>query len=140
MWLPTGIALMLTAGDLMDPAPPRAHQRDSLVDVARTMRDASLTALPVCDGSERLQGIVTERMLVVRGLASGEDPSGVRVRTVAEPARVSIEADEPIDTAFDLLVAHHVRVLPVLDRGRLVGVLDPDAILRAEPDGLWRIE
>ena len=89
-------------------------------DAARVMRDKSVGALPVCTEG-RLVGIVTDRDLVVRHLAEETRPD--IVRRVMTPDPVTIGAEDPLERAEALMAQHRVRRLPVLDAGRLVGML-----------------
>ena len=89
-------------------------------DAARLMRDKSVGALPVCTEG-RLVGIVTDRDLVIRHLAE-ETRAGI-VRHVMTPDPVTITVDEPLERAEALMAHHRVRRLPVLETGRLVGML-----------------
>jgi CBS domain-containing protein len=64
---------MTTARDIMTPDAECAHADDTLVDAARRMRDLGVGALPVCGPDERLQGMVTDRDIVVKCIAEGGD-------------------------------------------------------------------
>ena len=65
---------MVTASDTMSADAVRALTGDSLVDVARTLRDRGLSTLPVCDDAEVLVAMLTDRDLVVGPMAQGADP------------------------------------------------------------------
>ena len=63
--------------DIMTPAPTCCTKNAALTDVARMMRDQDCGAIPVIDTdatSQQLVGIITDRDIVVRGLADGTDP------------------------------------------------------------------
>ena len=55
-----------------------ARTTDTLVDVARKMRDLDVGALPICGDDDRLKGMITDRDIVVRAVADGTDPSSRR--------------------------------------------------------------
>jgi CBS domain-containing protein len=84
--------------------------------------------LVVDDG--RLVGVVTEAVLVQRVVAAGRDPSSTSVGEIAEPSPLSVDPDDQLDDAYRLMEAEDVERLPVLEAGRLVGVLSRSALQR----------
>lgn len=75
-------------------------------------------------GSEgELVGVVTRKTLVARVVAEGRDPSTTRVGALAEPPYYTIDADTPLDEAFAFIEEHDAERVPVVDDGRLVGVV-----------------
>ena len=60
---------------------------DTLVDAARKMRDLDVGALPVCGEDDRLQGMVTDRDIVVECVAEGGDPGTTKVDALARASR-----------------------------------------------------
>jgi len=84
--------------------------------------------LVVDDG--RLVGVVTESVLVQRVVAAGRDPSSTTVGDIAEPSTLAVDPDEPLEDAYRLMEAQDVERLPVLEAGRLVGVLSRSALQR----------
>jgi CBS domain-containing protein len=96
---------------------------DSLRDAARKMEDMNIGVLPVCDGTE-LIGVVTDRDMVVRGIARGAAPDRCTVAEVMTTDPEYSYEDESVDEATEKMAALRIRRLFVLDRGRrLVGVL-----------------
>lgn len=109
--------------EVMSRDPYVCAPRSVLIDVAGRMRDAGISAVPVCDG-KRVRGLITERDLAVRAVAQGLDP----VMSVAEQVMcVDVPAcyeDQEVSEASALMEAKHVRRVVVLDReDNLVGVL-----------------
>ncbi len=95
----------------------------SLVIAARAMRDQEIGCLPVVDG-DRLLGMVTDRDVVVRGVAAGLDPAHAPVRDAMSGNAVAASAEDPIERARELMEAHRITHLPVLDRReRVVGLI-----------------
>lgn len=96
---------------------------NSLVEAAGLMRELDVGALPVCD-EDRLAGMVTDRDLVVRGMAEGRDPYAATVREVMSEGVLSIQADQDVEEAARLMQEKQVRRLPVISREkRLVGIV-----------------
>lgn len=100
----------------------------TLADVARIMDKAAVGALPVLD-DDRLVGMVTDRDLVVRGLARGL-PGDSRIDAVMTPEPMTIAADADMRQAFRLFSEHPVRRLPVVgDDGAVLGMLSVDDLV-----------
>lgn len=96
---------------------------DALVDAAERMRDANVGILPVFEGG-RLTGMLTDRDLVVRGIAEGKDPQLTTVREIMTPRTVFAFEDQNAAEAAKLMRENRVRRLPVLNHDRtLVGIV-----------------
>jgi CBS domain-containing protein len=95
----------------------------NLTQAAQRMRDANVGVLPVVDGG-RLKGIVTDRDLVIRGMATGVDPSSMRVSDVSTHSLIAARPDWPVQRAMDTMASHQIGRLPVIDEhDRVVGML-----------------
>lgn len=124
---------MTTARELMTPECTFVSTADTLVEVARVMRDNGVGAVPVCADGARLVGMVTDRDIVVRCLADGADAQEVRAESVADGTPVTIGADDTVDEALLTMARHGVRRLPVIDGNRLVGMLTQADVARSLP-------
>ena len=125
---------MTTARDIMTEGAECAGADETLADAARKMRDLGVGALPICGADDRLQGMVTDRDIVVRCVAENGDPSSTRVSELADGKPVTIGADDPVQEALRTMIEHGVRRLPVIDGDRLVGMVSQADIARAMPD------
>jgi CBS domain-containing protein len=115
--------MMTTAREIMTGGAECARSTDTLVDAARKMRDLEVGALPICGEDERLQGIITDRDIVVKCIAEGGDPTTTRVAELAEGKPVTIGADDSVEEALATMKQYHVRRLPVIDGHSLVGMV-----------------
>jgi CBS domain-containing protein len=116
----------------MTPGVRSVSPTDSLTDAAVAMRDEDVGSLPVVDG-DRVVGIVTDRDIVVRGVAERADPQTLKVGDVSSGDLVTVQPDEDLDEALELMARHRVRRLPVVEDGRLVGVVaQADVALEAK--------
>lgn len=86
-------------------------------------------AVLVVDG-ERLLGLVTERGLIERVVAAGRDPGATTLAEIVETAPLTLSPDVPLEQAHRLMEERDVERAPVVDRGRLVGVLSRSALTR----------
>jgi CBS domain-containing protein len=107
----------------------------TVADAARRMANDDYGAVPVCDGEGHLQGVVTDRDIVVKVVAGGRDPQKTTVGELADqPEVVTIGADDPVEEAIRTMKEHAVRRLPVIDGTELVGMVSQADIARAMPD------
>ncbi len=115
--------LPMNVSSIITPNPQCAPLYMSISDAARLMRDHDIGMLPVCEDG-RLVGLVTDRDLVVRGLAAGSDPKRTPVQEIMTKDPVSCLENDSIDKACLLMSEYRIRRLPVVnEQERLVGVL-----------------
>lgn len=104
----------------------------SLSDAAEVMRGEDVGSVPVVEEG-RLAGIITDRDIVTRAVAERRDPQTVKVDEVTSRELVTVEPDQDLDEALALMARHQVRRLPVVEEGRLVGMLaQADVALEAK--------
>jgi CBS domain-containing protein len=131
--------------DIMTPAPVGVYYSQTIGEAARVMRDTQVGAVLVVDDGA-LSGVVTDRDLVVRGLAEGEGPDSP-VGPLCSGDLIGVAADADVYLAEQLMREHAVRRLPVIGDGQVVGIVsmgdlaisaDEDtplaAVSRAEPN------
>lgn len=106
---------------------------DETVEVAaRTLTQYNIGVLPVCDGSGKLCGVVTDRDLVIRCMAAGKSPCQTEVRDVMTKRVLSVSADMGLQEAAALMGKEQVRRLPVMDRGALQGMVSLADVARCQ--------
>jgi CBS domain-containing protein len=96
---------------------------DTLEAAARMMRDRHVGALPICGGDYRLQGIITDRDIVVKCLAEGRDPKTTTAGDLAQGKPVWVDANAEDGDVLRLMEEHHIRRLPVIEEHELVGMI-----------------
>jgi CBS domain-containing protein len=111
-----------TVREAMTTSPRSIERRETVAQAARMMASEDVGSLPVVEGGD-LVGMVTDRDLVLQVLAKDLDPSKVNVGEVASENPVVARPEEPLDTALQRMAQEQVRRLPVVDDGRLVGIL-----------------
>jgi CBS domain-containing protein len=95
----------------------------TLVEAAQLMRDGNVGVLPVVEDG-RLRGIVTDRDLVIRGMADGAVPSMTRVAECATWDIVCARAHSSIEEAMEVMADSQIGRLPVVDAdNRVIGIL-----------------
>ncbi|MDR0671517.1 MAG: CBS domain-containing protein [Oscillospiraceae bacterium] len=90
---------------------------------ARLLDRHNIGALPVCARDGRLYGIVTDRDIVLRCVAAESDPEQTRVREIMSRGVVGVAPGEDVREATRLMAERQVRRLPVVEDGRVVGML-----------------
>jgi CBS domain-containing protein len=108
--------------DAMTPEPRVADPSLSLAEAAQLMRSEDIGSLPIVQEGQ-LVAVLTDRDIVVRAVAESADLSATKVGDIASRKPVTIEPDEDLDEALALMARAQVRRLPVVEGGRLVGVL-----------------
>jgi CBS domain-containing protein len=108
--------------ELMTVKPRTVKTGDSIVDAAKLMRGEDAGIAPIVDG-DRLVGVVTDRDIAIRVVAEGKDPSTTKVEEIASGNLVTVEPGQDLDDALRLMALHQVRRLPVVDDGKLVGIV-----------------
>jgi CBS domain-containing protein len=99
------------------------------------LTEPEVRAVYVCrDGS--FVGVITRKTLVREIVAEGRDPRGTPVGEIAEPPLWTLDSELPLDEAFRFLEEHDAERVPVVEDGRLVGVLSRSVLRRrlAEDD------
>ena len=108
--------------ELMTARPVTLERDASLTDAAKLMRDRGIGDVIVVEG-DRAAGIVTDRDIVIRGVAEGNDPDATRVGDVLTGELAAVAPDDPIDRAIQLMRERAIRRLPVVESGKPVGVV-----------------
>jgi CBS domain-containing protein len=108
--------------DTMTENPRSVGSSTSVTEAARLMRDEHIGSLPITD-AEQLVGMITDRDITTRVVAEAADPAATSVGDVYSRDLVSIEPDEDLEDALQLMARHQVRRLPVVENGRLVGIV-----------------
>lgn len=126
----------LTARDIMTKDVKSVHADASIRDVARIMRDENAGVVPVVGDDDTLQGLVTDRDIVMRSVAEGKDPMRL---TVADLMTRDLDAATPDEALVDvvrLMGDEQIRRVPVVDEhDRLVGIISlADVATRADYD------
>ena len=101
----------------------RIHPEESVSVAARILEHYNIGALPVCGGDGRMCGLVTDRDLVTRCLAAGKLPAATAVREVMTANVISAWPDMDTALAAGLMGREQVRRLPVMENGKLCGMV-----------------
>ncbi len=109
--------------DVMTRNPECVSEKDSLRDVARIMKDQDTGVVPVVDG-KKIIGLITDRDIVVRGLAEGKNLESARVTELMTKTVRSVREDASVHEALELMNSAEIRRVAVVNHNdELVGIV-----------------
>lgn len=133
--------------DVMTMNPISLPTDSTLTEAAEAMRDSDIGDVIVLDDDGQVWGIVTDRDIVIRGVAEGRDPSTTALGDVCSRDMTTLSPEDSVSDAIRLMKEKAIRRVPVIDDGKPAGIVtigdlamdrDPDsalaAISEAEPD------
>ena len=118
--------------DLMNPSVICVTTADSTALAARLLSRHNVGALPVCSQDGRLRGILTDRDIVLRCVAEEGDTRQRKVEDVMSRSVVTTEPFAPVAKAAEMMSRDQIRRLPVLENGRLCGMVSLGDLARRE--------
>ncbi len=151
--------MTVTAADIMNRTPVVVHPFDNVSKVAGVLAEHGISAAPVVDAAGKLLGMVSEQDLMRRlgaheedrrawwlqMLAEGEDLAPDFVEYLKQEKRtaedlmtrdvVSVVEDTAVAEIVDLLAQHHIKRVPVLKEGKVIGIVSRADIVRAVATG-----
>ncbi|HUK93978.1 MAG TPA: CBS domain-containing protein [Gaiellaceae bacterium] len=121
--------------EAMIPEPLTLDASATAQQAGEHLTQPDVRAVYVSDG-ERFVGVITRKTLVREVVAAGRDPASARTGEIAEPPLWTLDSELPLDEAFQFLEEHDAERVPVVESGRLVGVLSRSVLRRrlAEDD------
>lgn len=108
--------------DVMQPDPVVVDARASIETAAQAMRTHDIGDV-VVTGEDRIQGILTDRDIVVRVLAEQKHPAATNAGDVCTQSVQTVDADARTEDAVQMMRRHTLRRLPVVNNERLVGIV-----------------
>ena len=108
--------------DVMTPSPQTVRADSPATEAAKLMKESHAGMIPVVEDG-RLLGAVTDRDIVLRVVAEGKDPAATTAGAIATTDLITITPDQDLDEAMELMGRHQIRRLPVVEEGRLIGVV-----------------
>ncbi|MBQ0977769.1 CBS domain-containing protein [Micromonospora zamorensis] len=127
---------MTTVGEFMTTRLVTMDGNDTLIAAAQEMRDSAIGDVVVTDG-DSVVGIVTDRDITVRGVAENMDPGSTQLNQITTRDVITVSQYDDVVAAADLMRTYAVRRLPVIDDGRLVGLISMgDLAVEREPQSV----
>ncbi|MFF0155184.1 CBS domain-containing protein [Micromonospora sp. NPDC005203] len=127
---------MTTVGEFMTTRLVTMDGNETLIAAAQEMRDSAIGDVVVTDG-DNVVGIVTDRDITVRGVAENMDPGSTQLSQITTRDVITVSQYDDVVAAADLMRTYAVRRLPVIDDGRLVGLISMgDLAVEREPQSV----
>ena len=114
----------------------RIHPEETVTVAARMLEHNNIGALPVCDNDGRLCGMLTDRDIVIRCLAAGKQPQTTSVREVMTAKIYVGRPDMEVSLAAGLMGREQVRRLPIMQNGKLCGMVSLGDLARKEESSI----
>jgi CBS domain-containing protein len=122
--------------EIMTQRPVTVQVTDTVTAAARSMRDGNIGDVVVLE-EDRIQGILTDRDIVVRALAEGRDPAQTTVGEICSRELTTLSPADAIVEAVKIMRDKAIRRLPVVEGGRPVGIVSlGDLAVEADPESV----
>jgi protein phosphatase len=123
-----------TVREVMTAKPLALQEGTTLVEAARAMRNHDVGDVVLLD-DDQVTGIVTDRDMTIRAVAEGMDPNTTVLAQIASKELATVSPDATVDEAVDIMRSRAVRRLPVVEDGRVIGILSlGDLAVERAPD------
>ena len=126
--------------DIMTKQVVRIHPEETVTVAARMLEHNNIGAMPVCGNDGRICGMITDRDIVIRCLASGRKPDTTSVREVMTTKVYVARPDMDVSTVAGLMGKEQIRRLPVMDKGKLCGMISIGDLAEREESGIVAAE
>ena len=122
--------------DIMTNQVVRIHPEETVAVAARMLEHNNIGSIPVCGSDGRLCGVLTDRDIVTRCLAAGKAPQTTSVREVMTSKVYVGRPDMEVSMAAGLMGREQIRRLPVMENGRLCGMVSLGDLARKEESSI----
>ena len=126
--------MSLKVKDVMTSAPTALEDTDTVFEAARAMRDGDFGSIIVLKGGA-VCGVVTDRDIVIRAVAEGSDLQAVKLSEICSSDVTTVSPGDSLDEAAELMQNKAIRRVPVVDKGRLVGVVSLGDLAKEKDEG-----
>lgn len=125
----------MLCGELMKSEVETFRETDSVLTVARRMREVNIGFVPICDSDGHPVGVLTDRDLALRVCAEDRRASETRAGAVMTREIITCRETDPIDAAEQLMGRYQKSRMMIVDEdGRLVGVISLSDVVEEEDD------
>ena len=114
----------MTCNEVMTKDPKTCAPTDTVQRAAQLMKTEDVGPIPIVGDNGKLEGIITDRDIVLKVVAEGQDPKTTKLADVMSTDLITCTTDGDIEKTLDLMEDNQVRRIPVVDAsGRLVGII-----------------
>lgn len=119
------------ASDIMSKDITVIREDETVREAAERLAGDDIGVLPITDQNKNLKGILTDRDIVVHVIARGKDPNSTRAKELEQGEIITLRPDDSIQHARDLMAQYKIRRLPVVENGRVVGMVSQADIAKS---------
>jgi CBS domain-containing protein len=125
---------MTAVADIMTRGVRSMAPTDSVIQAAKAMDELNVGVIPICEG-DKLVGMVTDRDIVVRGLARDLDGRTTKLADVMSTGVRTVHEEDDVDEVLSQMADSQIRRLPVVDQQeRLIGIVSLGDVAAKDPD------
>jgi CBS domain-containing protein len=114
--------MVKTVSDVMTRNPVAMSSDTSVKEAAKAMSDMRIGTVVVMEG-DRPCGIVTDRDITVRAVATGSDPMSTRLADICSHDLAAVRPDQSVDDAMQMMKSHDVKRVLVMTDSKLMGIV-----------------
>ena len=103
---------------------------NTIYDVAKLMNENHIGSIPVCDNSQNLVGIITDRDIVLRTVACNKDVKQTKVNDIMTTEVIRTSRDTEVSWVADIMAKNQIRRVPVVEGEKLVGIVSVGDLAR----------
>lgn len=116
------LSCLRTLREIMTDEIDACRPEDNVYEVALKMRDLNVGSIPICNDNYELLGMITDRDIVIRGVAE-KRPNSTAVTDIMSSKMITATPDMSVDEAAQLMAKEQIRRLPIVENGRLIGIV-----------------
>jgi CBS domain-containing protein len=109
--------------EVMTKDPVTLTKDSTIIEAARAMKKADAGPVLVTDDGDTLYGIVTDRDIVVRAVAEGQDPNSTKLSDIATRGLNTLSPDDSVEDAIRLMRDNDIRRIPIVEGDRPIGIV-----------------
>ena len=109
--------------DIMSKEIASLRSEDSIEKAAQLMKGHNVGSIPVCSSEEQIIGIVTDRDIALRAVATGGSGKGLTVGSIMTPNTITGNPEMNVHDAARIMSEHQIRRLPIVENDSLVGMV-----------------
>lgn len=113
----------MKCSEVMTRNPRTCEPTDTVQQAAQLMKSEDVGPIPIASKDGNLEGIITDRDIVLKVVAEGRDPKTTKLSEVMTTDIVTCAPDGDIEDTLNLMEDHQVRRIPVVEGNRLVGII-----------------
>jgi CBS domain-containing protein len=125
--------------EIMSTSVKTVRPTDNIKEAASLMNESMIGCLIVVSGKGKIEGIVTERDILTDVVAEGKDSASVTVGEIMTKDIVVIPPDASLEEAADVMTAKKIKKLPVVEGGRLAGIVTATDLVAYEKNLIEKV-